>query len=54
MTFDYITRRLRATQEVVEFRIYDRLFSIWRVLHIPLFLVLLAASIVHVISVHLY
>ena len=50
----YIARRLQATREVVEFRIYDRLFSIWRVLHIPLFLVLLAASIVHVISVHLY
>lgn len=54
VTFDYITRRLRATREVVEFRVYDRLFSIWRVLHIPLVLVLLAASIVHVISVHVY
>ena len=54
ITFDYITRRLRATREVVEFRLYNRLFSIWRVLHIPLFLVLLAASIVHVISVHVY
>lgn len=54
VTFDYIARRLRATREVVEFRVYDRLFRIWRVLHIPLFLVLLAASIVHVISVHVY
>lgn len=54
VTFDYITRRLRATRELVEFRIYGRLFGIWRVLHIPLFLVLLAASIVHVISVHVY
>jgi hypothetical protein len=53
-TFDYITRRLRATRAVVEFRLYEHLFSIWRVLHIPLFLVLLAASIVHVISVHVY
>ena len=54
VTFDYITRRLHATREVVEFRVYDRLFSIWRILHIPLLLVLLAASIVHVISVHVY
>jgi hypothetical protein len=54
VTFDYITRRLRATREVVEFRVYDRLFSVWRVLHVPMFLVLLAASIVHVISVHVY
>ena len=54
VTFDYITRRLRATRDLVEFRLYERLFSIWRVLHIPLFLVLLAASIVHVVSVHVY
>lgn len=54
VTFDYITRRLHAARELVEFRVYGRFFSIWRVLHIPLLLVLLAASIVHVISVHVY
>ena len=54
VTFDYISRRLQATRDVVEFRVYKRLFSVWRVLHVPLLLVLLAASIVHVISVHVY
>jgi hypothetical protein len=54
ITFDYISRRLQATREVVEFRVYGRFFSVWRILHVPLLLVLLAASIVHVISVHVY
>jgi hypothetical protein len=54
VAFDYISRRMKLTREVVEFRIYERLFSIWHVLHMPLFLMLIAAGIVHVISVHVY
>jgi len=54
VTFDYISRRLRATREVAEFRVYERLFSVWHVLHVPLFLILIAAGIVHVVAVHLY
>ena len=54
VTFDYISRRLHATREVAEFRVYERLFSAWRVVHVPLFLILIAAVIVHVISVHVY
>jgi hypothetical protein len=54
VTFDYISRRLQATRELAEFRVYERLFSAWRFLHVPLFLVLVAAAIVHVVSVHVY
>jgi hypothetical protein len=54
VAFDYITRRMHATREVAEFRVYERLFSVWHVLHVPLFLMLLAAGIVHVVSVHVY
>lgn len=54
VAFDYISRRLRATREVAEFRVYERLFSVWHDLHVPLFLILVAASIVHVVAVHLY
>jgi hypothetical protein len=54
VTFDYISQRLRATRAIVEFRVYERLFSAWRVVHVPLFLILVAAGIVHVISVHVY
>ena len=54
VAFDYVSRRMKVTREVVEFRIYEKLFSIWHVLHMPLFLMLIAAGIVHVISVHVY
>jgi hypothetical protein len=54
VTFDYVSRRLRATRDVAEFRVYERLSSIWHVLHVPLFLILIAAGIVHVVAVHLY
>src|SRR5579859_3987299 len=54
VAFDYVSRRMKVTREVVEFRIYERLFSVWHVLHMPLFLMLIAAGIVHVISVHVY
>jgi hypothetical protein len=54
VTFDYISRRLQATRDLAEFQVYERLFSAWRVLHAPLFLVLIAAVIVHIISVHVY
>ncbi|MBV8853634.1 MAG: hypothetical protein JOY91_09550 [Sinobacteraceae bacterium] len=54
VTLDYVTRRMKATRQVAEFRIYERLFSVWHVLHMPLFLMLIAAGIVHVISVHVY
>lgn len=51
---DYMTRRMKVTREVVEFRVYQKLFSVWHALHMPLFLMLIAAGIVHVISVHVY
>jgi hypothetical protein len=54
VAFDYVSRRMKITREVVEFRIYEKLFSVWHVLHMPLFLMLIAAGIVHVISVHVY
>jgi len=54
VAFDYVARRMKVTREVVEFRIYEKLFSVWHVLHMPLFLMLIAAGIVHVISVHVY
>lgn len=50
----YIRRRLDATRRVAEFESYERLFSLWHVLHLPLFLLLLVAGVVHVFAVHIY
>jgi hypothetical protein len=50
----YVAQRIRATREVSEFQAYSQLFSLWHVLHLPLFFMLLVAGIVHVIAVHVY
>ncbi|MEO8016681.1 MAG: transcriptional regulator [Pseudomonadota bacterium] len=50
----YIARRLQATRQVVEFEAYEKLFSLWHVLHLPLFFMLLIAGVVHVVAVHVY
>lgn len=50
----YVDRRLVATRKVAEFEGYERLFSIWHLLHVPLLFILIIAAIVHVIAVHVY
>lgn len=50
----YVDDRLAATRRVVEFAAFERLFSLWHALHMPLFLMLLIAGVVHVFAVHLY
>ena len=50
----YIDDRLSATRRVVEFAAFERLFSLWHALHLPLFLMLLVAGVVHVVAVHVY
>jgi hypothetical protein len=34
--------------------VFERLFAFWHILHVPLFVVLILAVIMHVIAVHLY
>jgi hypothetical protein len=50
----YIDDRLSATRRVVEFSSFERLFSLWHALHLPLFVMLLIAGVVHVVAVHVY
>jgi hypothetical protein len=50
----YVDDRLAATRRVLEFSAFERLFSLWHALHLPLFLMLLVAGIAHVIAVHVY
>jgi hypothetical protein len=52
--FAYIDKRIAATRRLADFQAFERLFSLWHALHIPLIVMLLVAGIVHVIVVHLY
>jgi len=50
----HVGARLESIRKIAEFQFYNRLFSIWHLLHFPLFLMLIISGIVHVIAVHLY
>ncbi len=50
----YADRRISATARLAGFQAYERLFSLWHALHLPLIFVLIAAGIVHVIAVSIF
>lgn len=50
----HIDAYVMSVRKVAEYRIYQRIFSLWHVLHIPLFFMLVTSGIVHIVAVHLY
>jgi len=50
----YISQRMRALRKYAQFSLFERLLSLWHVVHYPLFLALVFTAIVHVIAVHRY
>lgn len=45
---------LSGVQKVAQFSRYERLFSLWHVLHVPLVWMLILSAIAHVVAVHAY
>jgi hypothetical protein len=45
---------LDSVQSVAQFTTYERLFSLWHVLHVPFVYMLVASAIAHVVAVHMY
>jgi hypothetical protein len=45
---------MRELKEVAQFRTYERLFSLWHVLHVPFVFMLVFSAIIHVVYVHMY
>jgi hypothetical protein len=50
----YLDRRLATYRKLAQLRGCERLFRAWHIVHFPLFLVMLAAAVVHVVAVHAY
>ena len=44
----------KALIHMLEFRFYERMFSLWHVLHLPLFIMMVVTGFVHVYAVHVY
>jgi hypothetical protein len=45
---------LNAVARAQSFSLFERLFALWHLFHLPLFVILVFAAIVHVVGVHLY
>jgi hypothetical protein len=50
----YGERRLQAARRVAQFQLFEKAFSLWHVLHFPIFLMMVLTAIVHVVAVHMY
>lgn len=53
-TSDYIRSFVRLVGRVSQFTLYERLFSLWHVLHMPLFFMMVISALLHVLAVHMY
>jgi hypothetical protein len=45
---------LMSVQRVSQFDVYDRLFRLWHVAHVPLVYLLVLSAVAHVVAVHMY
>lgn len=43
-----------ALRQAAAFTIYERLFSLWHILHLPLFFMMLITAVIHIFAVHMY
>lgn len=50
----YAARQAGLMRQVAQLAFYERLFSLWHVFHMPLFLLLVVSALVHVLAVHMY
>lgn len=47
-------RYFAAVGRIAAFAFYERMFALWHVLHLPLFVLLVLTAIGHIVAVHLY
>lgn len=49
-----ISEYFKAVRRAAEFAFYDRLLRLWHLFHLPLFFLLIAAAVLHIVAVHMY
>jgi len=49
-----LLRHLKQVRKVAHLSFFERLFSLWHILHLPFFFMLVISAIVHIIAVHMY
>jgi hypothetical protein len=49
-----VSSYLRECERVAQFSTYERFFSLWHMLHVPLIYILAACTIFHIVAVYMY
>ncbi len=50
----YGKKYLLNASKMIEFVVYERIFSLWHMLHLPLFMIMVLTGLFHVYAVHMY
>lgn len=50
----YLHDHLSQARQVARFNSFERLFSLWHIVHVPFFIMMILAGLFHVFAVHLY
>ena len=50
----YLREHLGQVRQVARFNSFERLFSLWHVVHVPFFIMMILTAVFHVVAVHLY
>jgi len=53
-TLAYVRKFVRLTTRVAQYTLFERLSSLWHVLHMPLFFMMIISALLHVLAVHMY
>lgn len=51
---NFIRDYMSLVGRVAQFSFYERLFALWHVLHLPIFLLMIVSALFHVLAVHMY
>jgi hypothetical protein len=51
---DLVSLHVAAVKKAAAFAFYERLFSLWHFLHVPLFLLLVIVAIIHIFAAHFF
>lgn len=50
----FISDYMSVVGRVAQFSFYERLFALWHILHLPIFLLMVLSALFHVLAVHMY
>lgn len=50
----YMDTQVSLLRRVAQLSFYERLFSIWHIFHMPLFILLTISAVIHILAVHMF